>query len=578
MALEQLKSLFQPTDVGSSDSKLNSIEPNKEVSEQEKNFKSNNVTNVNDTNFFNKPPRPTINIATNPTDFSTAVDNNKLSYTPKSIPFKSNDTGGGISFMDDLSWESLYNSNHSPIDNPSHKGLVPISYPNVNRDNLNIRNQQDGRFGIATIRSSVIGKIGKLLGSVGTGDVQQFLQDTGKEPYIVSKIPTGRDNGFNGRLINFGGRDLPIARSLTDAVRLAKFMTSPAGLIFIAKQNFLGRNSMVQYLDTGGELRQSRQRFKESYNPLSTIIQSGFRAGGVPVSLFDKTEPGLSTLFGGDQYGNTNLIGGNVPYNINKSFTDGFDNLSTSGLGGVASGFGDKLKEFGNKLKSNLTGTSETIKSVSEGGDLFTNITFRDNLPENPMAQQTIEDAYGKFGRDILEDKKQGMPFYFKDMRTNAYIFFRAYIEGLTENISPSYAPTNYIGRSEPVYTYERAEREISMTLKLVAQTREELTSIYTKMDRLTSMCYPEYVDDDYGSRMKPPLAKLRYGELFGKENKELMGYIKSISYSVDQSSTYETDVGYRVPRHVLATIGYQVIHDRAPRLGTTFYGINQNG
>ena len=98
-------------------------------------------------------------------------------------------------------------------------------------------------------------------------------------------------------------------------------------------------------------------------------------------------------------------------------------------------------------------------------------------------------------------------------------------------------------------------------------------------MDRLTSLCYPEYVDEGetgYGNRMKPPLTKLRMGELFGKQNKEQLGYIKSISYAVDNSSTYETAVGKRVPRHVNATIGYQVIHDRPPRLGTTFYGINQ--
>ena len=48
------------------------------------------------------------------------------------------------------------------------------------------------------------------------------------------------------------------------------------------------------------------------------------------------------------------------------------------------------------------------------------------------------------------------MPFYFKDMRNNTYVFFRAYIEGLTENINPSYV-TNYIGRSGTVYVYERA-------------------------------------------------------------------------------------------------------------------------
>ena len=43
-----------------------------------------------------------------------------------------------------------------------------------------------------------------------------------------------------GRLINFGGRDLPIAPMLTDAVRLSKYLKSPNGIAFIAKQNILG--------------------------------------------------------------------------------------------------------------------------------------------------------------------------------------------------------------------------------------------------------------------------------------------------------------------------------------------------
>ena len=30
-----------------------------------------------------------------------------------------------------------------------------------------------------------------------------------------------------------------------------------------------------------------------------------------------------------------------------------------------------------------------------------------------------------------------------------------------------------------------------------------------------------------------------------------------------------------RVPKFVIATIGYQVIHDKAPALTTKFYGIN---
>ena len=65
MGLEKLKSIFQT-----------GLDGNIEK------FKQITVTNVNRTNFFNEPPQPTIHIATNPTDFSTANGNNNLSYTP----------------------------------------------------------------------------------------------------------------------------------------------------------------------------------------------------------------------------------------------------------------------------------------------------------------------------------------------------------------------------------------------------------------------------------------------------------------------------------------------------------------
>ena len=51
----------------------------------------------------------------------------------------------------------------------------------------------------------MISAIGALLGKARlTGNFQEFLQDTGKEPYIVSKIASSGDFGINGRLNNFG--------------------------------------------------------------------------------------------------------------------------------------------------------------------------------------------------------------------------------------------------------------------------------------------------------------------------------------------------------------------------------------
>ena len=238
-----------------------------------------------------------------PTDFSTAGLNGEP-FTPLSQL--------GVSFYNgennsnNLSWETLYNSNHSPKDNPTWQGFSAINYSsNVNRDNLNIKSTTDGRFGFnGSSRTSVISGVGKLLGQVPflEGDVTDFLQDTGKEPYIVSNIGSG------GRLINSNlfGRGLPIERSLTDTVRVAKYLTSPSGLLFFAKQNILALQQIPftedlnrMQLDKAG-MKDFGAKFnlvyKPFYNPLSSLITTFGRAGGGPAGLISKTEPGLGDL------------------------------------------------------------------------------------------------------------------------------------------------------------------------------------------------------------------------------------------------------------------------------------------
>ena len=219
--------------------------------------------------------------------------------------------------------------------------------------------------------------------------------------------------------------------------------------------------------------------------------------------------------------------------------------------------------------------------------DLNKSFTDGDNMTLAPMIEGNTLDLISGQTTGLNDDEntltfdveasKEGMPFYFKDLRDNKYIFFRAFIEGLTENISPNWTPVNYVGRSEPVYTYERGERDISFNLKLAAQTREELDKQYEKMNRLTSLAYPQYDTDEYlgGNkvRMKPPLTKFRLGELYGKSNDELLGFIKSISYTIDQTSPYETEIGKRVPHQINVALTYQVIHGTVPSLDTKFYG-----
>ena len=182
---------------------------------------------------------------------------------------------------------------------------------------------------------------------------------------------------------------------------------------------------------------------------------------------------------------------------------------------------------------------------------------------------------------DTIATSKKG-DFYvkIKDLRTNNIIYFRGYITGITENVSPSFSPTNYIGRSEPVYMYERGERDVSFNLKVYPANFTEQKIMYDKMDKLTSLAYPEYaqdVDNDSLTRMKPPFTEL-YMAHIGKRDRGQFGFIKSISYTVNEQGDW--DALRVLPRHFDIAISYQILNKKPPGLSQNnegiFYGVNK--
>ena len=525
-------------------------------------------------------------------------------------------------------FEALYNNNHTPKPIPDtpdpNNPFQPYNYgSNVNRENLNIRNQDDGRFGFGgSFRTSAISAVGKLIGQVPffQGNVQQFLQDTGKEPYIVSSI------GDGGRLINsnFLDRGLPVERALTDTVRIGKYLTSPAGVLHSTKQNLLALQQVRLVDGNRTQLDKAGMKdfgakfnlvYRPIYNPLSSLISTFGRAGGGVGGLIHKSEPAIGSLLGA--FGDIPV--GDIGFSVNSLLNAPYPNLQNevfsensqlveilqSGrifdLKAPSSVFTSDLPTTDNSPQKNskfadggvvtfdnqpyspdLTGDKYSVNDTfrppdvqSEsgfGGDKVTlSSMIKGNTLDNIGGQTTgLNDDENKLSFDI-EEQKEGMPFYFKDLRDDTYIFFRAYLDGITENVTPSWEEHVYVGRSEPVYTYTNAQRDISFNLNLVAHTKQELSKIYEKMNRLTSLCYPQYdVDNFLGGnkvRMKPPLTKFRMGEMFGSVNNEVLGFLQSVSYTIDESSTWEIDKNKRVPKNIIVSITYKVIHNEVPGL-----------
>ena len=79
---------------------------------------------------------------------------------------------------------------------------------------------------------------------------------------------------------------------------------------------------------------------------------------------------------------------------------------------------------------------------------------------------------------------------------------------------------------------------------------------------------------------MKPPLARLRVGDLFGSPSGPtkdgILGFIKNLSYTVPDESPWEVRKGQRVPKIIDINCGWQVIHEQVPDMNYPyFYGYN---
>ena len=189
---------------------------------------------------------------------------------------------------------------------------------------------------------------------------------------------------------------------------------------------------------------------------------------------------------------------------------------------------------------------------------------YIDLVSLEPVTNEQVDD-------EIAPEKRGDFYVRIKDLRDSNFIYFRGYVTGITENVSPSFTSTNYIGRSEPVYMYERAERDLSFNLKVYPANYTEQKVMYEKMERLTSLAYPEYLDDGDGlTRMKPPFTEL-YMAHIGKRDKGQFGFIKSITYTVNEQGDW--DALRSLARHFDIAISYQILNKRPPKFTDRFYG-----
>ena len=139
-----------------------------------------------------------------------------------------------------------------------------------------------------------------------------------------------------------------------------------------------------------------------------------------------------------------------------------------------------------NKLSNNIIGESpvrglfgsKLIKSVYTGID--------------------VDGSYNKIPNDVvknLEDRLDAeyVPFYIQDLRTNEILSFHAFLDSLTDTITPSYSPVDGYGRMDNIQIYKNTSRTIQCSFNLFSTNREDFDSMWYKINKFTTLLYPQW-------------------------------------------------------------------------------------
>jgi hypothetical protein len=422
-------------------------------------------------------------------------------------------------------------------------------------------------------RTGLLGPVAEGIFRIATlglaGGISDAIGDFGKEPYIVRNIPKS-GNGIYG-----GSRDtIPFRAALDDVSRLAQFYSSFAGLGFIAKENFTNINISAK---AGGVSGLIESKVGSIMAPPVPLPLTGFLSLlGVPQKV---QGAGLGTIRKPFKIRYSDRASIGLPYGIQGDATLGIKKVIEKTK--VPQDLRPIFKIPLEKLREAAIAKLESVAQVPQ----LKRTPFLD-IGKTPDPRSTYsKDKVNKTTTTSDDKDFDNGDFYvkIKDLREGgSFVYFRGFVTGITENVSPSFTPTNYIGRSEPVYMYERAERDISFNLRVYPNNGSEFEIMYEKIEYLTSLAYPKYLPEMTTNalgievannslvRMQPPFTEL-YMAHIGTRKQGQFGFIKSLSYTVPGEGDW--DALRALPRLFDIAISYQILNKKPPQMGNKFYG-----
>lgn len=217
-------------------------------------------------------------------------------------------------------------------------------------------------------------------------------------------------------------------------------------------------------------------------------------------------------------------------------------------------------------------GAKKTIDSKS--------ITYTSASGKKPLIDK-LNALKEQDGPAPLDARRDLIKFRFEvitpDSPSIKYLYFRAYLDSLSDDYNGTWTGTKYIGRGEDMFNYTGFSRNISLSFKIAASTREEMKPLYRKIVYLASTTAPTYGKAPTNF-MRGTLVNLTVGSYIV----ETPGFLENVSYNWNVNYPWEIamqnpeinvdDDMQEVPQILDCSVSFRPIHTFVPETGLKHY------
>lgn len=256
----------------------------------------------------------------------------------------------------------------------------------------------------------------------------------------------------------------------------------------------------------------------------------------------------------------------------NESFSQidvsGPDNFIQGDTGVPSISTGTRTERRLNRKKINILNTG------SLDSRFYTRVNEKETDKVNFLNIKTTE--INNAESDIIPFTIQNLP---ANTTNSEFLYFRAYLDSMSDSYNGEWSGTRYIGRAEELYNYTGFKRGLQFSFKIAAHSKEELKPLYEKLNRLAGTTAPTYQN---GLFMQGVFSKITIGDYVQK----LPGFFTNVDFAWQTAYPWEignVDSGAasgdtpRVPHILDVSVSFQPVHDFAPQYDKTFIGFPSN-